>query len=670
MCGISGYLTPDRAVSADTLRQTVFAMAQTLRHRGPDDCGAWVDRDAGVALGHRRLSIIDLSPLGHQPMVSADGRFVLIYNGEIYNYRRLRDDLEACSYPFVGNSDTEVLLAGFVRYGLLETFRRSNGMFALAVWDRQERTLTLARDRAGEKPLYYGRCGNSIVFASELKSIRVHPLFLGDIDREALSLFLNYGWVPSPYCIYRNLRKLPPGCFVTLTAEVDPLDIQPTAYWSARETMEKGAREPFKGSFQDAVAELEALLTDAVSTRMISDVPLGALLSGGIDSSCVVSLMQIQGGGPAKTFSIGVDAKTHDEAQYAKAIAAHLGTDHHEFYVGRQDVVRFIPKLPEIYDEPLADISQIPTCLLSQLARRQVTVALSGDGGDEGFAGYTIYDEALHAWFKVRRIPFGVRGCVVAATRAVQRLAWAILDSPPSRIIKPPRRWHRRISRLTPWASALSAVSAADMLQRFRMHDPFSDAVTERSRNRQISSERSQPAEAIAALAEMMQMDFVGFMTDDILVKVDRASMAVGLEVRCPFLDHRVVEFAWSLPASYRKDDAGGKRVLRAMLAKHVPRSLFERPKQGFSVPSDWFEGPLHAWANDLLSKDALKDQDCFDATAVEHLCRQQRAGWEKLDGLIFHLSIFQGWRAAQAQLRATRSPPTACHGVSVTASV
>ncbi len=534
-------------------------------------------------------------------------------------------------------------------------------MFALAVWDRQERALTLARDRAGEKPLYYGRCGNSVVFASELKSIRVHPHFTGHIDHEGLSLFLNYGWVPSPYCIYRNLRKLPPGCLVTLTAETDPLDIQPTAYWSAREAMAKGARQPFRGSFRDAVAELEALLTDAVSKRMISDVPLGALLSGGIDSSCVVALMRTQSSRPPKTFSIGVEAETHDEAQYAKAIAAHLGTDHHEFYVGRQDIVRFIPKLPEIYDEPLADISQIPTCLLSQLARRHVTVALSGDGGDEGFAGYTIYDEALHAWFKVRRIPFGVRRRVVAATRAVQRLAWATLDSPPLRMIKVPRRWHRRMSRLTPWASALSAVSAADMLQRFRMHDPFADAITDRSRNRgRIHSEHSQPAQAEAALAEMMHMDFVGFMTDDILVKVDRASMAVGLEVRCPFLDHRVVEFAWSLPMSYRKDDRGGKRILRAMLEKYMPRSLFERPKQGFSVPSDWFEGPLRAWANDLVSKEALKDQDCFDANAVEHLCRQQRAGWQKLDGLIFHLSIFQGWRAAQAPLGATRPPQPA----------
>ena len=430
MCGISGYLTPDRAVSADTLRQTVVAMAQNFRHRGPDDYGAWVDREAGVALGHRRLSIIDLSPSGHQPMVSAGGRFVLVYNGEIYNYRCLRRDLEAWRLS-VCRKLRHRGPAGRLRAPcLLETFRQSNGMFALAVWDRQERTLTLARDRAGEKPLYYGRCGNSVVFASELKSIRIHPDFTGDIDRESLSLFLNYGWVPSPYCIYRKLRKLPPGCFVTLTAATDPLDIQPTAYWSAREAMAKGAREPFKGSFQDAVTELEALLTDAVSKRMISDVPLGALLSGGINSSCVVSLMQTQGGRPAKTFSIGVEAKTHDEAQYAKAIAAHLGTDHHEFYVGRQDIVGFIPKLPEIYDEPLADISQIPTCLLSQLARRHVTVALSGDGGDEGFAGYTIYDEALHAWFEVRRIPLGIRRRVVAATRAAQRLAWAALNSP------------------------------------------------------------------------------------------------------------------------------------------------------------------------------------------------------------------------------------------------
>ena len=657
MCGISGFLTPDRTLSTDTLRQTVFAMAQTLRHRGPDDRGEWVDQEAGVALGHRRLSIIDLSPLGHQPMISAGGRFVLIYNGEVYNYRCLRGELETWGYPFAGHSDTEVLLAGFLRWGLIETLRRANGMFALAVWDRQERTLTLARDRAGEKPLYYGRCGNSVVFASELKALRVHPNFTGEIDREGLSLFLNYGWVPSPYCIYRDLRKLPPGCFVTLTAATNPLEIQPGTYWSAKDAIEKGARQPFQGSFQDAVAELEALLADAVSKRMIADVPLGALLSGGIDSSCVVALMQTQSNRPAKTFSIGVAADSHDEAPYAKAVAAHLGTDHHEFYVGRQDIIRFIPKLPEIYDEPLADISQIPTCLVSELARRHVTVALSGDGGDEAFAGYTIYDEALHAWSKIRRIPFGVRRRVVTATRAAQRLAWAALDSPPLRMLKVPRRWHRHTSRLTPWASALSAVSAADMLQRLRMHDPFADAITDHPRNGgPFHAAHAQPAQVETALAEMLHMDFVGFMTDDILVKVDRASMAMGLEVRCPFLDHRVVEFAWSLPLSYTKDASGGKRVVKAVLEKHLPRPLFDRPKRGFSVPSDWFEGPLRAWSNDLLTKETLKHQDCFDAKAVEHLCRQQRAGWAKLDNLVFHLSIFQGWRAAQKQPGAARA--------------
>jgi asparagine synthase (glutamine-hydrolysing) len=653
MCGISGFLTPDRTVSADTLRQTVHAMAQTLRHRGPDDCGEWIDREAGVALGHRRLSIIDLSPSGHQPMVSADGRFVLIYNGEVYNYRCLRGDLEAWGYPFVGNSDTEVLLAGFVRWGLAETLRRSNGMFALAVWDRQKRTLTLARDRAGEKPLYYGRCGNSIVFASELKSIRAHPYFTGDIDRESLGLFLNYGWVPSPYCIYRNLRKLPLGCFVSMTVDANPLEIQPTPYWSARQAVEKGVKHPFKGTFEDAVEELEIILADSVSKRMISDVPLGALLSGGIDSSCVVSLMRTHSSRPPKTFSIGVEAETHDEARYAKAIAEHLGTDHHEFYVSRQDIVRFIPKLPEIYDEPLADISQIPTCLLSELARRHVTVALSGDGGDEGFAGYTIYDEALYSWSNVRRIPVGVRRLVVAGTRAAQRLVWTTLDSAALRRIKPPRRWHRRASRLTPWASALSAVGPADMLQRLRMHDPFADALTDHPNDdHPFLSGHAQPARIESPLAEMLYTDFVGFMTDDILVKVDRASMAMGLEVRCPFLDHRVVEFAWSLPVSFSKDENGGKRVLRAMLGKYIPTQLFERPKQGFSVPSEWFEGPVRAWANDLLNENALKRQDCFDARAVKRLCRQQRAGWERLDRIVFHLTIFLGWRAAQEQIR------------------
>jgi asparagine synthase (glutamine-hydrolysing) len=649
MCGISGFLTRDRAISADLLRRIVSAMTQTLTHRGPDDFGEWVDREAGVALGHRRLSIIDLTPLGHQPMVSVDGRFVLTYNGEVYNYRDLREELEEWGYPFAGRSDTEVLLAGFMRWGVVGTLRRSNGMLAFALWDRRERTLTLARDRAGEKPLYYGCCGDSIVFASELKSIRVHPEFAGDIDRQSLSLFLNYGWVPSPYCIYRGLRKLPPGCFVTLAAETDPLAVQPTAYWSAREAAERGAREPFPGTFQDALDEVERLLADAVGKRMISDVPLGALLSGGIDSSCIVALMQSQSSEQVKTFSIGVHDKTLDEARYARDVAQYLGTDHHELYVDRRDVVRFIPKLPEIYDEPLADISQIPTCLVAELARKHVTVALSGDGGDEGFAGYTLYDNALGSWSKVRHLPLRGRRLAVAATRAAQRLAWATLDSAMLRKIKPPRRWHRRASRLTPWASVLAADSAADMLQRYRMHDPFADAMRGHSTNGgSLLRKYAEPARADSALPEMLHMDFVGFMTDDILVKVDRASMAMSLEVRCPFLDHRLVELAWSLPVPYRKDAKGGKRVLKEILGGHMPRSLFERRKQGFSVPSEWFERPLREWANDLVNRAALNDLDYFDARAVAHLCRQQRAGWEKLDTFVFHLTIFQGWRAAQ----------------------
>ena len=661
MCGISGFLTRDRSISADALRRTVFAMGETLAHRGPDDCGEWVDAEAGMALAHRRLSIIDLSPLGHQPMISADGRFVIVYNGEVYNYRDLRIELEASGYPFAGHSDTEVLLAGFVRWGVLATLQRSNGMFALAVWDRQDRTLTLARDRAGEKPLYYGRCGDSIVFASELKSVRVHPGFRGEIDRQGFRLYLNYGWVPSPFCIYRDLRKLPPGCLVTLKAGVNPLEIQPTPYWSAKEAIEKATTERFAGSFRDAVDHLETLLADAVDRRMISDVPLGALLSGGIDSSCVVSLMQTQRGRPARTFSIGVEAETLDEARYARAVAAHLGTDHHELYVNREDVVRFIPKLPQIYDEPLADISQIPTCLVAELARQQVTVALSGDGGDEGFVGYTLYDQALDAWRGVSRVPRGARRFIGTAARGLQNVVWSALSSVPPGIVKVPRRWHRRTSRLTPWASSLRAGSAAEMLRRLRMHDPFADAVPADPDHDDLSLDPyARPAHVGSAVAEMLYTDFVGFLADDILVKVDRASMAVGLEVRCPFLDHRVVEFAWSLPESFNKDDFGGKRVLRELLARYVPRPLFERPKQGFSVPSEWFEAPLRALAGDLLTKQALKGQDYLDPNAVEHLCRQQRAGWEKLDPLVLHLAIFQAWRVAQQPLEsiASRNPP------------
>lgn len=662
MCGIAGVVDWRGLLPADGLEALASSMADQLIHRGPDAGGVWCDPSAGVALGHRRLSILDLSEAGAQPMLSPSGRYVISYNGEVYNFQDLANDLSAKGHRFRGHSDTEVLLATIEEWGVHETLTRSQGMFAFALWDRQDRTLTLARDRVGKKPLYYGRCGQSVAFASELKAFLVHPDFTGDIDREGLGLFLKYGWVPTPYCIYGNLRKLMPGSYVTVSAQSDVLDAKPVAFWSAREAAERGERAPFDGSFEDAVDALDALLGDAVGKRMISDVPLGALLSGGVDSSCIVALMQAQSVRPVKTFSIGVDSHEHDEAEYAKAIARHLGTEHTELYVTRDDVRRIIPDLPTIFDEPFADSSQIPTFLVSQLARREVTVALSGDGGDEAFIGYPVYHDALRRWNEVSRLPLAVRRSLASMLRAARRRTWEIMDSAPARALNMPSKWHRRASRLAMNSWQLSAECPEDMLDRYRMSDPFADTVTLGSEKaRSLLDNGHGPSNTSEALRAMRYIDVINFMSDDVLVKVDRASMATSLEVRSPILDHRVIEFAWSLPLGYCLDDSNGKRVLKSTLERYVPRPLFDRPKQGFALPSEWLRESMREWVGDHLSEDRLRNHQCFDSKALARFWRQHRAGWKRLDHVMFHLAIFEGWRAGQKQTSINRcgQPPS-----------
>lgn len=657
MCGIAGVVDRGGALPADRLEALASAMAARLIHRGPDASGVWCDPSAGVALGHRRLSILDLSEAGAQPMVSPSGRYVISYNGEIYNFRDLAADLSAEGHRFRGHSDTEVLLTAIAAWGVHEALTRAQGMFAFAFWDRRERTLTLGRDRVGKKPLYYGRCGRSVAFASELKAFLVHPGFTGDIDRQGLGLFLKYGWVPTPYCIYSDVRKLLPGSYVTVSTETDVLEAEPVVFWSAREAAERGEREPFKGSFEDAVDELERLLGDAVGKRMISDVPLGALLSGGIDSSSIVSLMQAQSDRPVKTFSIGVDSHDHDEAEYAKVIAAHLGTDHRELYVTREDVSRIIPDLPKIYDEPFADSSQIPTFLVSELARREVTVALSGDGGDEAFIGYPVYHDALRRWDEVSRLPLAVRRPLASALRAMRRRTWSAMNSAPARAMKMPSKWHRRASRLAMNSWQLSAECPEDMLDRFRMSDPFADTVTSgKEKARSLFAGGRGPAHTREPLRAMRYMDVINFMSDDVLVKVDRASMATSLEVRSPILDHRVIEFAWSLPLAYCLDGRNGKRILKSMLERYVPRPLFDRPKQGFALPSEWLRESMREWVGDQLSEERLRNHQCFDAKALSRFWRQHRAGWKRLNHVMFHLAIFEGWRTAQQRSTITNA--------------
>jgi asparagine synthase (glutamine-hydrolysing) len=645
MCGITGFLTDAGRFDAPALRSIAQRMSDTLRHRGPDDAGVWVDPAVGAALGHRRLSIQDLSAAGKQPMVSACGRYIITYNGEVYNFPALRAELEARGQSFRGHSDTEVILAAVVEWGLAKTLERLQGMFAFGLWDRQERTLTLVRDRVGKKPLYYGWCGKTLLFGSELKALQAHPDFDAEIDRDALGLFMQYSWIPAPYSIFRSIRKLPPGCFLTLATEGNRGAQVPQAYWSARSVAERGEQQPFSGTIDQAADALDALLRDATGSRMIADVGLGALLSGGIDSTTVVALMQALSPQPVKTFTIGFEDPKYNEAEHAKAIAGHLGTEHTELYVTARETLDVIPSLPTMYDEPMADVSAIPTFVVSQLARRNVTVALSGDGGDELFGGYNRYFSTLKQWNQWRSRPLPLRRGTATALRWLSHQGWEWFGqtdaaSPAVRSRKTP------FAKLEKKAKRLPARDPVDLFARVSAYcetpgelvlgaKPVPTAFTEYQAQARLAED----------LQSMMYLDFVGFMVDDILVKVDRASMAVSLEVRSPILDHRVVEFAWSLPIGLRIGPGGGKYVLRKVLERYVPRALTERPKQGFNVPvREWLRGPLHDWAEALLEPRRLEEQGLLDAAAVRRMWQQHRSGWGDRKNVVWSILMFQAW--------------------------
>ena len=647
MCGIAGFLQRGGGLELDALHATAYRMADTLKHRGPDGGGVWADPEAGIGFGHRRLAIQDLSDAGKQPMTSADGRFVITYNGEIYNFRALRADLEGRGHAFRGHSDTEVLLAAISEWGPTEALRRAGGMFAFALWDRRERTLWLARDRAGKKPLYYGWCGDVFLFGSELKALRAHPDFRADIDRDALGLLLQYAWIPGPHSIFRHIRKLPAGCALRVRSDPPEREATPEAYWTAREVAERGEAEPFSGSLSEASDALDRLLRDAVAGRMIADVSLGALLSGGIDSSTVVALMQAQSARPVKTFSIGFREPRYDEAQHARAVAQHLGTDHTELYVTHRETVDVIPSLPANYDEPFADSSQIPTLVVSQLARSAVTVALSGDGGDELFAGYNRYFRCSADWSRWGRFPGALRRPLAGLLSGISRGGWALLG-PAAPSGEPLPKWRRFPAKFAKLARSLPATDPADWFARMKMRcDPPSEFVVgatpvSRTESLALRPPLSEPLQA------MMLDDFTSYLCDDILVKVDRASMAVSLEVRCPFLDHRVVEFAWSLPLSLRVGPGGGKRVVRELLGRYVPAALFERRKQGFGVPvAEWLRGPLRSWAEDLLAPERLAREGLLVPNAVSRVWRQHQCGWRNHNNLLWSILMFQAWHDA-----------------------
>ncbi len=636
MCGIAGLFEPDAQTTREDLDALVGRMIAPIRHRGPDDEGTWIDEAAGLGLGFRRLSILDLSAAGHQPMVSADGGTVMVFNGEIYNHHELRDALAADGVRFRGHSDSEALLESIARHGVDAVLRRTVGMFALAVWDRKTKTLTLARDRLGIKPLYYGWVGGRFVFGSEMKSLTAVPGAPTGIDRRVLSLYLMLKWVPGPYSIYEGIRKLPPGTWMTVPASAGRSDPEPVPYWSMSDVVEAGAQHPFKGTEDDAVEQLDRLLRDAVRCRMEADVPLGAFLSGGIDSSLVVSLMQSQSDRPVRTFTVGFEEPGFNEAEHARRIAEHWKTEHVEQTVTPREARDVIPLLPGLYDEPFADSSQIPTYLISQVARRHVTVSLSGDGGDEVFGGYRRYLYLTNLWNRIDRWPAGLRRPVGLVLGGVAPRSTA-------------HSWQRRLRTLS---TALAAPSGREVYSWLYRHwrEP-GEVVPGAAPASFLFTEPDRWNLGRPLLEEMMYVDTLTYLPDDILVKVDRASMGVSLEARVPLLDHRVVEFAWSLPAEWKLRDGRGKWILRRVLDRYVPRDLMERPKAGFSVPiAEWLRGPLREWAEDLLGDAALAEDGLFRPGPIRRKWREHLEGRQDWYTWLWPVIMFQAWNRARGR--------------------
>lgn len=653
MCGIAGFLDAKGGRGREELLARVGRMADTLARRGPDDSGAWAQPEAGLALGHRRLSIIDLSPEGRQPMHSHCGRWVLIYNGEIYNFPEIKKELEAgdpeLAGAWRGHSDSEVLLQAFARWGVERTLGAAAGMFALALWDRKELVLTLARDRLGKKPLYYGQQGGVFLFGSELKALRAHPSFEGRVCRDALALYLRQGNLPGGHCIYQKINKLPPGCYLQAgpgLAERRPL---PVPYWSALEAARRGQAEPFAGDQAEGQAALEEILAKAVGGRLISDVPLGALLSGGLDSSAVVALMQAAGGPPVKTFTIGFSQGSHDEAVWARRVAAHLGTEHTELYLAPERALELIPQLPVMYDEPFADSSQIPTYLVAALARSQVTVALSGDGGDEIFGGYGRYQWTPRLAALNSRLPGPLRRLAAAALNAGDQRLWRRLLEGVQPLLPSRFKKHNPADNLSRLAEGLVLDDPLELYRRLLALWPRPQELVIGAK--EVAGPEADPSTLAGLIPRLMYLDTVGYLPDDILTKVDRASMAVSLEVRCPLLDHRVLELAWRMPLEWKIAGGRGKLPLYNLLGKYLPSELIERPKMGFGVPlAAWLRGPLKPWAQELLAPARLRAEGYLRPEPIAAAWAQHQSGRRDWHHHLWAVLMFQAWLAEQNQ--------------------
>lgn len=637
MCGIAGMVLAGHAKASTRI---LGAMTDRLAHRGPDDRGVWISEDGAVGLGHRRLSIIDLSPLGRQPMASRSGRYVITYNGEIYNFRDLRRELEADGATFRGGSDTEVLLAAFDRWGVEAAVPRLAGMFAFGVWDRNERVLWLARDRLGIKPLHYHVGADRLVFASELGAM-TDALGRPPISRAALASYLRYGYVPSPYAIYEGIEKLPPGALLAYRPGQEP---RLRRYWRIDDAARRGLEAPYRGGEDEAIEALDVLLRRVVREHMIADTPLGVLLSGGIDSSSVTAIMQAISPRPVHSYAIGFEDRRWNEAPHAKSVARHLGTAHTELYLTEDEARAVIPNLPDIYDEPFADVSQIPTFLVSRLARRDVTVVLTGDGGDEAFGGYNRYVYVSRFWGRLSRLPRAARLAAAKALRAVPPAAWDRLADGAGALLPRgavPALLGDKVGKL---AAVLGAGDIAGV-HRMLVSQWQPPVPVLGDGRRGTADERALPLPQADDVSRQMCEDTATYLPDDILTKVDRASMAVGLEARPPLLDHRVIEFAWSLPPAWKIRDGQGKHILRRVLSRYVPEALTQRPKMGFGVPiGDWLRGPLRDWAEAALDETRLKREGFLDPAPVRRAWAEHLSGRADRSGALWTALMFQLW--------------------------
>ncbi len=650
MCGLAGAIQLN--IRDDKWRDNLKKMASAIRHRGPDDEGVWFDSQAGIGLAHTRLSIIDLSVHGHQPMNSVSDRFIIAFNGEVYNFSSIKEELRGSGIEWRGHSDTEVILAAIEAWGLVVALKKFVGMFAIALWDRKEKVLSLVRDRLGIKPLYYGWVDGALLFGSELKALKAHPDFGPAIDRNSLALFLRHNYIPAPYSIYKGIYKLKPGHILNINQgkHLSQDSVNSICYWDARSIAESGQANLFEGSEEEASLELEKIIMESIGLRMIADVPLGAFLSGGVDSSTVVALMQAQSNRPVKTFTIGFSEQDYNEAEHAKAVAKHLGTDHTELYVTPNEALSVIPRLPYIFDEPFSDSSQIPTLLVSELTRKHVTVSLSGDGGDELFSGYGRYAATQRIWTKIGWMPGWFAHAI--ATLLTHTPSW-MLDVIPRHVIQKISGYGRAGSasdKLKKLAELLEAHQLVNLYRAMISHwkNPQKIVIGGIEPPTVFTSNNSM-ANLSDAVSRMMLLDTISYLPDDILTKVDRASMSIGLEARVPLLDHRVVEFAWKLPLSMKVGGGVEKRVLKNVLYRHVPKKLLDRPKMGFGVPINlWLRGPLKDWAENLLDESSLKEQGYFEPGPIRQKWKEHLSGNHDWHYYLWDVLMFQAWLAEQ----------------------